>query len=79
MLLHGLSGARSTWHDLSVDLAADHRVYAVDQRGHGSSSKTPGSYDIVGWAADQVAFLEGIVREPAVLISHYWAGSWPPR
>jgi pimeloyl-ACP methyl ester carboxylesterase len=74
VLLHGLSGARSTWHDLTADLATDHRVYAVDQRGHGSSSKVPGTYDILRYAADQVAFLEGVVREPVVLVGHSLGG-----
>jgi pimeloyl-ACP methyl ester carboxylesterase len=74
VLLHGITGARSTWHDIAADLAADHRVHALDHRGHGGSSKVPGTYDIEHWAADLVAFLENVVGEPAILVGHSLGG-----
>jgi pimeloyl-ACP methyl ester carboxylesterase len=74
VLLHGLSGARSTWHEIAQDLARDHRVYAVDQRGHGGSARAPGTYDIEHWAGDVEAFLDEVVGGPAVLVGHSLGG-----
>ena len=74
VLLHGITQARSTWHDIGADLAADHRVYALDHRGHGASSKVLGTYDIAHWAADLVAFLEEVVGEAAFLVGHSLGG-----
>jgi pimeloyl-ACP methyl ester carboxylesterase len=74
VLLHGLSGARTTWHEVAQDLARDHRVYAVDQRGHGGSARARGTYDVEHWAGDVVAFLEQVVGGPAVLVGHSLGG-----
>lgn len=74
VLLHGINGARSTWHDVAPVLASRHRVYALDHRGHGDSTKPPGTYDIAHWAGDAVAFLEQVVAEPAILIGHSLGG-----
>lgn len=74
VLLHGITGAASTWHDVVADLAADHRTYAVDQRGHGRSSRRRGTYDVAHWAGDVIALLEEVVGEPASLVGHSLGG-----
>jgi pimeloyl-ACP methyl ester carboxylesterase len=71
---HGLSGARSTWHDVVPAIAADHRVVTYDHRGHGGSSHAPDTYDIEHWAGDLVAILEQVVGEPAFLVGHSLGG-----
>jgi pimeloyl-ACP methyl ester carboxylesterase len=73
VFVHGIIGARSTWHDIAADLAADHRTYCIDLRGHGGSTKG-GPYDIEHYTDDLVAFLEGVIGEPAVLVGHSLGG-----
>jgi len=73
VFVHGIIGARSTWHDIAADLAADHRTYCIDLRGHGGSTKG-GAYDIEHYTDDLVAFLEGVIGEPAVLVGHSLGG-----
>ena len=75
VLLHGLSGARTTWHELLPQLITDHRVWTLDQRGHGGSSHAIGTYDVEHWAGDLVAFLEQVVGEPAFLVGHSLGGA----
>ena len=73
VFVHGIIGARSTWHDIAADLAADHRTYCIDLRGHGGSTKG-GPYDIEHYTDDLVAFLKGVIAEPAVLVGHSLGG-----
>ena len=73
VFVHGIVGARSTWHDIAADLAADHRTYCIDLRGHGGSTKG-GPYDIEHYTDDLVAFLEGVIGEPVVLVGHSLGG-----
>jgi pimeloyl-ACP methyl ester carboxylesterase len=53
MLIHGFTASiESSWIDTGVlpDLARDHRVIALDLRGHGKSDKPrdPRAYDELG-------------------------------
>jgi pimeloyl-ACP methyl ester carboxylesterase len=73
VFLHGLTGARSTWHVIAADVSFDHRIYSVDLRGHGGSSKG-GPYDTERYTDDLIAFLEGVVGEPAALVGHSLGG-----
>jgi pimeloyl-ACP methyl ester carboxylesterase len=73
VFVHGIMGARSTWHVIAGDLSSDHRTYSIDLRGHGGSTKG-GPYDIEHYAGDLIAFLEGVVCEPAVLVGHSLGG-----
>jgi pimeloyl-ACP methyl ester carboxylesterase len=73
VFVHGIIGARSTWHDIAAELAADHRTYCIDLRGHGGSTKG-GPYDIEHYTDDLIAFLEGVIGEPAVLVGHSLGG-----
>jgi pimeloyl-ACP methyl ester carboxylesterase len=73
VFVHGVIGARSTWHDIAADLAADHRTCCIDLRGHGGSTKG-GPYDIEHYTDDLVAFLKGVIAEPAVLVGHSLGG-----
>jgi pimeloyl-ACP methyl ester carboxylesterase len=49
------------------EFARDHHVFVVDVRGHGKSTRTPGdySYNVIG--EDLKAFLENVVRKPAIV------------
>ncbi|MCU1352448.1 MAG: alpha/beta hydrolase fold protein, partial [Acidimicrobiales bacterium] len=74
LLLHGITGARSTWHDIAAAVAVDHRVFTLDHRGHGDSSHAPGTYDIEHWATDAIAVLERVVGRPAFVVGHSLGG-----
>jgi len=69
LLLHP-GGADSLAFDANLaDLAAHHRMYRFDRRGHG---RTPGD-GAIGFeqmARDTIAFVEAEIREPAHLVGH---------
>ena len=74
VLLHGLSMSRMTWDRFVPDLVDRFRVVRLDQRGHGESSHASGTYVLDNYIADTVAFLEGVVREPSMLVGHSLGG-----
>ena len=61
ILLHGMGGSHVDWSKVSPALAADHRVFAWDARGHGG-------HPIGG---DRAPTLERMARDLANLIDHY--------
>jgi pimeloyl-ACP methyl ester carboxylesterase len=65
--LHGISGTRSL---IIIESRGGNRAFAYDHRGHGESGRTPGAYTFVNYGRDVIAFLRGVVREPALLIGH---------
>ncbi|HSL71384.1 MAG TPA: alpha/beta fold hydrolase [Longimicrobiales bacterium] len=58
-MLHGRGGSLEAWRWLADSLAADYRVIAIDQRGHGQSTKpvAPALYG-PAMAQDVVALLD---------------------
>jgi pimeloyl-ACP methyl ester carboxylesterase len=70
ILLHGWTEALQYWHPQIVDLARDHRVVAVDLRGHGESGS--GEFSTAALADDLSAVLASCVPagERAVLAGH---------
>lgn len=74
VILHG--GAVSwRYGDAFIDLlTARWHVFAPDLRGHGQSGRVPGRYHLADYAEDIVAFLTGVVREPAVVYGHSLGG-----
>jgi pimeloyl-ACP methyl ester carboxylesterase len=53
-----------------VDFASDHRVIAVDMRGHGESEKTEHGYRVGRFAADLQNLLDELELRDAVLMGH---------
>jgi pimeloyl-ACP methyl ester carboxylesterase len=53
VLIHGLGATKASWLPAVPELARNHRLYAIDLPGHGSSSKPRGRYD-APWLADHV-------------------------
>jgi pimeloyl-ACP methyl ester carboxylesterase len=81
VLLHGLSGARTTYAavvDHLVGHAVEHRwvqVVNADLRGHGESSHTSiDAYDAGGYAADVIALIEHVDAGPVLLVGHSLGG-----
>src|SRR5262249_40385976 len=67
--LHGITANAYVWLPVMERLAADHRVVAIDQRGHGRSDRPASGYAAGDFAADIVALIEGL-GAPAIVIGH---------
>ena len=85
VLLHGGHQSAHSWDLVSLHLARDHHVLALDQRGHGDSEWARDvEYSNHTMALDALAFLdamglgatrpEGIVPDKPVLIGHSMGG-----
>ena len=72
-LVHGITESLRTWDPLVEDLAEDHRVIAVDLRGHGRSSRTP-PYDPFTMGLDLHCVLEHAGATDALLVGHSLGG-----
>jgi len=76
VLVHGLSGCVDSWVRVGPALAATHRVWALDLRGHGASPKLPrGSYDLRAAADDVAAFIDQLGLGRPLLVGHSWGGA----
>jgi pimeloyl-ACP methyl ester carboxylesterase len=60
-------GTWESYQRVLVPLSRRFRVYALDVRGHGKSSWTPGAYSWERLGADMTGFLGELVRAPAVI------------
>src|SRR5438132_7899805 len=74
VFLHGLSSARTTWARITARIAPRDRIVSIDLRGHGESSRAPGTYTLDNYGADAIAFCEEIVQAPALLVGHSLGG-----
>ena len=75
VLLHGVTQSWRYWAPLIEAIGAGRRVFALDSRGHGRSGHVlNGGYRFADYARDQQAFLNEVVREPAILIGHSLGG-----
>jgi pimeloyl-ACP methyl ester carboxylesterase len=74
VLLHGLAGYAGEWKGSAKWLTANHRVVALDQRGHGRSSRLPGDTSRSAYVADVVSVIESLDAGPVVLIGQSLGG-----
>ncbi len=68
VFLHGITSGRITWFP-RIELRGGQRALAYDARGHGDSGRTA-SYRWTEFGDDAVSLIEGVCREPAILIGH---------
>jgi pimeloyl-ACP methyl ester carboxylesterase len=68
VLIHGLTDGLQAYLPILETLQDEAGVYALDLRGHGESSHTPGAYRAVDYTLDVEEFLRDVVRAPAVLV-----------
>ncbi|RKG83980.1 alpha/beta fold hydrolase [Corallococcus terminator] len=70
VFLHGYTDSHHTW-DLDLPrFSRDLHVYALDQRGHGDSSRPACCYTQQAFAQDVVAFLNAKRVSRAILVGH---------
>ncbi|MFE2442920.1 alpha/beta fold hydrolase [Streptomyces sp. NPDC059426] len=78
LLVHGFPESWYSWrHQLPALAAAGYRVAAIDVRGYGRSSR-PGevaAYRMRELVADNVAVVEALGEESAVVIGHDWGST----
>jgi pimeloyl-ACP methyl ester carboxylesterase len=70
VLLHGYSDSWRSFALALPGLAARHRVYALDLRGHGDSERPAGGYAMRDLAADVIAFLDAQRIPRATVVGH---------
>jgi pimeloyl-ACP methyl ester carboxylesterase len=76
VLVHGLGSSCHIWDLVAPGLAAQYRVLALDQRGHGESEQPETGYDFDSIVADLNGFLTAVDAEsPLVLVGHSWGAS----
>lgn len=74
LLLHGFPQHCYAWRHVMADLAADHRVYALDLRGAGQSEAPRRGYDSATLASDVLAVLDALGLPVVQLVGHEWGG-----
>jgi pimeloyl-ACP methyl ester carboxylesterase/tetratricopeptide (TPR) repeat protein len=70
IMLHGFT---DSWYSFSTVLPLldnKYRVYILDQRGHGDSSRPAGGYAMQQFAADVVAFMDAMNLKQATIVGH---------
>jgi pimeloyl-ACP methyl ester carboxylesterase len=70
IMLHGYS---DSWNSFALSLplmSEKYHIFALDQRGHGDSSKDAGDYTMESFAADVVAFMDAKQIKKCTLVGH---------
>ncbi|MEU9481566.1 alpha/beta hydrolase [Streptomyces sp. NPDC048191] len=78
LLVHGFPESWYSWrHQLPALAAAGYRAVAVDVRGYGRSSKPAAvdAYRMLDLVADNVAVVEALGEESAVVVGHDWGAT----
>lgn len=78
LLVHGLASNARLWDGVAADLARrGHPVIAVDQRGHGLSSKPDRGYDFATVTRDLYRLITrlGWLSRPPVVAGQSWGGN----
>jgi pimeloyl-ACP methyl ester carboxylesterase len=70
VLLHGYTDSRHSFDRLLPLLPSSLHVFAVTQRGHGTSSRPESGYMPADFAADLAAFLDSKDLDAAVIVGH---------
>ena len=75
ILLHGMGSDHTVWQGLISLLKDNYQMLALDLRGHGQSTKTPGPYSMELFSQDVYHFLESMDIDKAHFIGHSMGGS----
>lgn len=74
VLLHGLAGTAQEWSATLRGLSDTHRVVALEQRGHGHSTRLPQDVTRAAYVADVVALIERLGGGPVTLVGQTMGG-----
>ncbi|WP_220198681.1 alpha/beta fold hydrolase [Ktedonospora formicarum] len=74
LLLHGLAGRGNEWYETAQWLREHYHVYALDQRGHGRSSKGLDDYSRDVYVNDAACVIEQLGQGPVVLVGQSLGG-----
>src|SRR5262245_45079157 len=74
VFLHGWCGDRAYWKHQLDEFAADYRVVALDQAGHGESGKDRKSWTASGLAGDVEAVVKALGLKRVILVGHSMGG-----
>jgi sigma-B regulation protein RsbQ len=75
VFLHGWGGDREYWKNQVGVFAADYRVVAIDQAGHGESGKDRQAWTADGLAGDVEAVVKALGLKRVILVGHSMGGS----
>lgn len=70
VLLHGVTSRWQPFQSILPALAEKFQVFALDLRGHGGSSHTPGAYHLDDFTRDVYQFMVQQVPAPAAIYGH---------
>lgn len=74
LFVHGWTCDGTHWQRQVAEFSKDHRVIALDQRGHGESDKPDQDYAIAGFADDLEAFIAATRLDRPVIVGHSMGG-----
>ncbi|HJZ93452.1 MAG TPA: alpha/beta hydrolase [Gemmataceae bacterium] len=74
VFLHGWCGDREYWKNQAEAFAADYRVVALDQAGHGESGKDRKEWSVSALAGDVEAVVKGLGLKRVILVGHSMGG-----
>ena len=74
VLLHGLASTCHIWDLVAPILAQDCTVVAMDQRGHGDSTKPEEGYDFPTVSTDVQNLVLALGMQSPIVIGHSWGG-----
>jgi pimeloyl-ACP methyl ester carboxylesterase len=70
LLVHGVTSRWQPFQVILPALAEKYHVYALDLRGHGHSSHTPGAYHLDDYSRDVYQFIQQCIRAPVIIYGH---------
>jgi pimeloyl-ACP methyl ester carboxylesterase len=74
VLLHGWCGDHEYWKHQAPAFAADYRVVALDQAGHGESGKDRKRFSLSGLAGDVESVVKALGLKRVILVGHSMGG-----
>jgi pimeloyl-ACP methyl ester carboxylesterase len=74
VFLHGWCGDREFWKNQVKPFAADYKIVAIDQAGHGESGKDRKEWTIDSLAGDVAAIVKELGLKKVVLVGHSMGG-----
>ena len=70
LLLHGLVDSWFSFSGVLPSIPLEYKVYAVDQRGHGNTSKPETDYRLENYVSDALAFMDRMEISEVILVGH---------